>query len=77
MRLSDLEALGARQLHFVCVRPGCTFHQVLGLRDVAETAGTSARLADVARRARCRRCGERGAHVEPVEFGRQAAHYGP
>lgn len=64
--LGELREAGFRDLMFCCVRDGCAWAYAETLDRVAGRVGEAAPLSEVARKARCRCCQARGAHVQPV-----------
>lgn len=57
---------GATNLQFWCVSPGCLNRDTLPLRALVARYGPAMPLVMLARRARCRQCGRRGCHVQPM-----------
>lgn len=63
--LAELRQAGFLDLMFCCVRESCSWAYAETLDRVAGRVGEHAALSEVARKARCRCCKQRGAHVQP------------
>jgi hypothetical protein len=67
--LDALRADGVEALDFWCVgsRRACRNRRTVALDELIEEFGGKTCLITLARRATCRACGRRGAHVQPAE----------
>lgn len=72
LTLRDLYRNGYRSLRICCLAAHCRRWLSVDVeRLLARSAGNGdIDLWEVARRARCSACGQRGAHIEPFQIGR-------
>lgn len=63
--LGSLAAAGVTHLEIWCVALPCTGRTLVQIDRLIADHGADMRLVMLARRARCRECGARGAHVQP------------
>jgi hypothetical protein len=57
---------GATHLQFWCVTPNCLNRDTVPIAALTARYGPRVPLVMLARKARCRRCGRRGCHVQPA-----------
>lgn len=57
---------GATGVQFWCVEPGCLNRDTLPIDVLIRRYGPGYGLVLLARRARCKRCGRKGCHVQPA-----------
>lgn len=57
---------GASHIQFWCVTPGCLNRDRLPIDVLVRRHGPEYSLVMLARRARCKRCGRKGCHVQPA-----------
>ncbi len=58
---------GAHRVQFWCVSPGCGQMTAVRIDELIKRVGADASFPDLARKARCRKCGARGCHVQPAD----------